>query len=145
MTPTTRSQTRSPSHLSLNSIRAVMDSLPSHIALLNADGEIIATNSAWKAFALAAGADPARTGVGVDYLSVCDLAASDLCEGGARFAEGLRQVMAGRLESFELDDRQVLAFERRIVRGRVTRVEDPRGTHYLVTHEVLPSRGLSAA
>jgi hypothetical protein len=41
-------------------------------AVLDQDGTIVAVNEGWEAFSLYNGGDPARTGVGVSYLEVCD-------------------------------------------------------------------------
>lgn len=135
----------SESRLTSCGVRALMDALPSHVALLDRDGRIVATNRAWNDFASARGADPARVGVGVDYLAVCDQAASDLDRGGASFGAGLREVLEGRLRSFELDDRLVLEDAAHVIRGRATRLEDPVGTWVLVTHEDLSRPAADAA
>ena len=56
----------------------VLDSLVSNIAVLDAGGAIIYVNEAWKQYARENG-DPGlmSTGVGVNYLSVCRMAAKD--------------------------------------------------------------------
>ena len=89
--------------------------------------------------------DPSAVGIGVDYLSICDHAASDMCESGARFGQGLRQILIGQRRTFTQDD--VLAIEHgqpRIQRSRATRLDDPNGVWILVTHEEL-SRPVNAA
>jgi len=55
---------------------AVLDSLVSNIAVLDADGTIIYVNASWKQYARENG-DPrlVSTGIGVNYLSVCRMAA----------------------------------------------------------------------
>ena len=55
-------------------MQAVLDSLPEHIAVLDADGVIVRVNRAWTDFARLNG-DPglSRTGIGVPYLSACQL------------------------------------------------------------------------
>ena len=81
----------------------VLDALLDNIALLAVDGEILAVNRAWTQFALASGADTARTGVGVNYLAVCDGATGDFSSDARDAAVGIRQVLSGDLEGFELD------------------------------------------
>ena len=81
----------------------LLDALLDNIALLSVDGEILAVNRAWTQFALASGADTARTGVGVNYLAVCDGATGDFSSDARDAAVGIRQVLNGRLEGFELD------------------------------------------
>jgi hypothetical protein len=48
---------------------------PVETALLDADGVIVWVDEAWTAFCLANGGDPARAGIGVSYLALCDAAA----------------------------------------------------------------------
>ena len=57
---------------------AVLDSLISNIAVLDAEGTIIYVNASWKRYAGENG-DPGlvSTGVGVNYLSVCRMAEKD--------------------------------------------------------------------
>ena len=44
--------------------RSILDGLSAHVAVLDASGTIVATNEAWKAFAVANGADPGRVSEG---------------------------------------------------------------------------------
>ena len=135
----------SASRLTFWGVRTLMDALPSNVALLDANGTIVATNSAWDNYASSLGADSARAGVGTNYLAVCDQAASDLDPTGASFGTGLRRVLAGQRQSFELDDRLVTSGTARVVRGRATRIEDPAGTWVVITHEDLSRPSIEAA
>ena len=138
MNPATRtSRPLSPSRLTSSGVRALMDALPSNVALLDEEGVIVATNRAWDDQAQELGAAADLVGVGASYLAVCDQAASDLDPKGAAFGTGLRGVLQGRRRSFDLDDRLVQDGQARVVRGRATRIEDPNGTWVLVTHESL--------
>ncbi|MEN9735003.1 MAG: Phytochrome-like protein cph2, partial [Verrucomicrobiota bacterium] len=50
----------------------ILSALPSHIALLDRDGVVVATNDAWDRFAREQGTvDLPRSSVGTDYLEVC--------------------------------------------------------------------------
>lgn len=142
---TTANRSLSVSRLTSSGVRALMDALPSNVALLDDQGVIVATNSAWDAHANEQGLDPALVGAGADYLAVCDAAASDLNEGGARFGLGLRRVLLGQTASFEMDDRLIISGETRVVRGRATRIEDPTGTWVLVTHQDMSRQAVGAA
>lgn len=114
-----------------------MDALPSSLALLDEEGTIVATNRAWWKLATDQGADPRRVGEGRNYLEICDAAASDLYPAAAAFGHGLRQILLGHIQSFEVDDHLVLDGVAHVVRGRAMRVEDPSGSWILVTHEDL--------
>ena len=69
---------------------------PVETALLDADGVIAAIDEAWEAFCLANGGDPARAGVGLSYLALCDAAASTDRHSGA-VAAAIRAALCGDL------------------------------------------------
>jgi two-component system CheB/CheR fusion protein len=82
-------------------LQAVLDSLPEHVAVLDAHGGITMVNQAWRAFAQANGDhDLARTGPGTNYLQVCGGTLQD--EHARRAGQGLADVLAGRRERFSL-------------------------------------------
>ncbi len=78
----------------------VVDTLPSNIAILDADGTILATNDSWREFAEANGAETARGSVGTNYLDVSDAANTPDAD---RAAAGIRSVLQGDREQFELE------------------------------------------
>lgn len=79
--------------------RSILDSLPCSTAVIDHTGTIIATNLAWKDYAIAAGSEPVGSGVGTNYLAVCDAATGG--DGfAARAAAGIRDVLAGRRAGF---------------------------------------------
>jgi len=57
---------------------AILNALPSNIALLNPDGIIIAVNDAWRNYA-AANAKPFSAGhaVGTNYIEICETASGE--------------------------------------------------------------------
>ncbi len=85
----------------------VLDSVSSTIAVLDADGVIVATNAPWRRFALENGPQPGcparHTEVGVNYLEVCGTAQGMNSGGGAEAYAGIRAVLAGRLPRFDLE------------------------------------------
>ena len=83
--------------------RSVLDGLSAHVAVLDGSGTIVAANEPWKASAGANGAVPARVSEGADYLGVCDSASGPNAEEAAAFAAGIREVLGGRKERFELE------------------------------------------
>jgi diguanylate cyclase (GGDEF)-like protein len=80
---------------------AVLDALPDATAVLDRTGTIVAVNRAWRLFALDNGGRPDSTGVGVNYLDVCDRAAAGGCADAAEVLNGLQAVLAG--ETVERD------------------------------------------
>jgi diguanylate cyclase (GGDEF)-like protein len=84
-------------------VRATLDSLSAHIALVDASGRIFLTNEAWGSFARSNGTSPSEVSEGINYLEVCEAAAGAGAEEARAFAEGLRSVLGGRLEEFAME------------------------------------------
>jgi hypothetical protein len=63
-------------------------------ALLDTEGVIVAVNEAWLAFCADNGGDPARAGVGMSYLDICD-GAGDL--GSIEIGASIRAALSGEL------------------------------------------------
>jgi hypothetical protein len=69
---------------------------PVEMALLDAAGVIVWVDEAWRAFCLANGGDPARAGIGVSYLALCD-AAAPTDRHSAAVAGAIRAALRGDL------------------------------------------------
>lgn len=82
---------------------AILNALPAHIALLDAQGIIISVNDAWQRFASANVLHSANFGMGLDYLAVCDAAIGDAASEGHTVAEGIRAVLQGQVPSFFIE------------------------------------------
>ncbi|MBI5894549.1 MAG: response regulator [Desulfobacterales bacterium] len=72
--------------------RDVLNSLPSHIAVLDETGAIMAVNEAWERFAAENGG--ARPGIGDNYLAVCEKAAQGQSLAAAQAREALAGILA---------------------------------------------------
>ncbi|MBK5963590.1 hypothetical protein CCR95_05670 [Thiocystis minor] len=87
--------------------QAVLDAMPSEVAVLDRDGVIVAVNAPWQCFALENGPRPGetapRTGIGTNYLEICDTARGDSAAGADGTAAGIRAVMSGATAQFNLD------------------------------------------
>ncbi|WP_367849328.1 EAL domain-containing protein [Rhodoferax sp. WC2427] len=82
---------------------AILNALPVHIALLDAQGIIISVNDAWQRFANANMLPNTHFGVGLNYLAVCDAAVGEASSEGAVVANGIRSVLEGRAPSFSVE------------------------------------------
>jgi hypothetical protein len=73
---------------------AVLDSVASHIAVLDRGGTIVMVNEAWRRFALENGTVPgrpaARTDVGTNYLAICAASVGGSIAGRRRNPGGSR-------------------------------------------------------
>jgi diguanylate cyclase (GGDEF)-like protein len=81
----------------------IFDALPSPTVVVDADGRIVAVNEAWRAASDAHGADAERTGLGADYLAVCEQAAASGDLVAERARRGIGSVLAGDVRRFQLD------------------------------------------
>ena len=98
--------------------RSVLDALAEHIAVVDEEGTILQVNRAWLAFAEANGATSAVS-EGVNYLKACDLGDGPEAAVAATFAQGIRDVLAGRRPDFSLEYPCDAPGRRRQFRGRV--------------------------
>jgi PAS domain S-box-containing protein len=120
-----------------------LDSLSAHVAIIDETGAIVAVNKAWRDFSRANGVDPQNYAEGANYLRACDSAAGPYSEEAAPFAEGIRSVLSGQREEFELEYPCHSPSERRWFIARVTPFEGgdpPRG---VVAHENITKRKLA--
>ncbi len=69
--------------------------------VLDANGDIVDTNDAWRLFARLNEGPLATTGTGVNYLDVCDRAAAAGEPDAAAVAAGLRQILAGKTHRYD--------------------------------------------
>lgn len=81
----------------------ILSALPDHVALLDSCGEIVAVNRSWTQFSAQNHGNPFRTGVGQNYLTVCDYAADHGVPDAGELAQKLRDVLAGRRDSIEME------------------------------------------
>ncbi len=82
--------------------RGVLDSLTSHIAVINSAGTIVNVNKSWNTFALDNGVkDLGKTSEGINYFKICENA--DDNETAASTLKGLKEVLNGKINEFYLE------------------------------------------
>src|SRR5690242_13854341 len=98
------SQTPAQKRTSSTHAQSILDSLQLTIAVLDAQGTITAVNEAWRQ--MAEQSCPAdrrtRTGVGVNYLQVCQHAQGNAAEGAQDAFVGIQAVLEGTQPTFTL-------------------------------------------
>ncbi len=81
---------------------AILNALPAHIALLDANANIIDVNEAWRHFSASNSTTGSQDSIGFNYLDVCDAAPGEAFE-AHRTAAGIRAILAGESDSFSLE------------------------------------------
>ena len=79
--------------------QGTMDSLSTHIAILDEEEFVVAVNAAWRRFAASEGGSSDY--VGSNYVSVCEAAEADPI--AARVARGLGDILSGKRAVLELE------------------------------------------
>lgn len=120
---------------------AVLNSLSSHIAVLDNTGTIVAVNDAWTTFAQENGGDTATSYLGVNYLATCDGA---LCGGGDASAEamrdGMRAMLQGERDEFALEYPCSSPTQLRWFCAKVRRCTHAGTTYLIVAHDDITAR-----
>lgn len=124
---------------------AILNSLATHIAVLDDTGTIIATNEAWRKFATAniSVEEPTNTTEGANYLSVCDLASGSNAHEAPFFAAGIRAVLNKAQDYFALEYPCHSPDEQRWFIGHVTQLVGLHPACVVTAHENITSRKLA--
>ena len=83
--------------------RAVLASHPAQIAVLDAEGRIVAVNDAWLAFARENGGTDSTGAIGTNYLHVCRAASGSFCDEAPAVADGIRAVLRREQPAFQIE------------------------------------------
>ncbi len=121
-------------------LRSTLDALSSHIAILDEHGTIIEVNDAWNRFGDHNQIRSRLRGVGDNYLHLCDGARGAFCEEAPAMASGIRSVMAGELECFDLEYPCHGPAEERWFIARITRFDGDGPVRVVVAHENISAR-----
>lgn len=122
---------------------AIIDSLTAHIAVLDENGIIIAVNQAWRKFAEANPPVGTKVCEGACYLAVCEAAEGEDRDQALACLEGIRAVMANRIDSFFMEYPCHSPSERRWFAARFTRLIGPGPLRIVVAHENITERKLA--
>ncbi|TVQ75607.1 MAG: PAS domain S-box protein [Phycisphaeraceae bacterium] len=80
--------------------RSTIDALDAHIAILDSDGRIVATNRVWDEFDRVLGPEGGAR-IGENYLRHCERATGAFAPGAWAIATGIRRVLSGEVDRFE--------------------------------------------
>lgn len=83
--------------------RATIDALQALVVVLDADGVILASNSAWRNFADARSSNWRVLSEGRNYLKVCEQSAAAGCADAGKALVAIREVIAGKRQSWSYE------------------------------------------
>ena len=118
---------------------ATLNAISANICVLDETGVVTAVNQAWLDFAEQNHFLHRGSGLGSNYLSVCD-AARGRCDQAGAFADGLRAVLRGEAQEFSMEYPCHSPTEHRWFRGRVTRFQTGQPVRLVVVHENITAR-----
>ena len=84
-------------------LTSTLNALSQQLCVLDETGTIIAVNNAWRDFAIANGGRVTSVSEGANYLAVCDAVTAGRADEGPSFAEGIRAVLSGERDIFEIE------------------------------------------
>jgi DNA-binding CsgD family transcriptional regulator len=123
--------------------RAAFDALSAHIAILDHEGVILATNRAWQNYAVQGGAPPGHNFHGVNYLSLCDMTTGDDSKDACKVATGIRDVINKETEEFLHDYPCHEPNGQHWFYMRVIRIPDTDPVQVVVSHEEITALKLT--
>ena len=121
--------------LTSRSALGIMNSLSAHIAILDQNGTILATNGAWAEFAKANKIQMRPDTVNINYLEICDRALSDSAENAGEVSEGIRALITKKIDEFIIEYPCHSSHEKRWFYMRATRLSDSRPLRVVISHE----------
>jgi PAS domain S-box-containing protein len=116
-------------------VQSALNALSAHIAILDESGDIIGVNASWQTFAEDNGFRPSQYGIGLNYLAVCDTSSQRNSSEAPIVASGIRDIMAGKIDEFEMEYPCHSPLQRRWFVVRVSRFNWYGKTRYIVAHQ----------
>jgi PAS domain S-box-containing protein len=120
--------------------RATLDGLAAHIAIIDEDGVIAATNEPWEKFGVADGLTVGRGSVGDNYLNVCDRSSGPHAQVSPDVAASIRAVLACEVPQFALEYPCHSPTEQRWFIVRVTPFPGTERRRVIIAHENITER-----
>ena len=127
-------------HYSLDFFRKTLNGFSANIAILNENGAIVHVNNSWRKFAEANGPVHSNVNEGANYLEVCDEAGGDCSAESSPFAAGIRDILNGLIDSFELEYPCHSPNEKRWFVGRARKYLYLDKNYVTVEHENITAR-----
>ena len=123
--------------------RSTVDALSANIAIIDEKGTIVDVNKAWSTFSVANSSQCATQTVGLNYFDVCDRSGGEGKNDAVAMANGIRAVLSGNQDQFQLEYACHSPGERRWFVARVTRFPGNDIARVVVAHENITTRKLA--
>ncbi len=131
-------------HFSESLARSAFDALSAHIAILDQEGVIRATNRAWQNHAVQGGMPPGYNYHSINYLSICDTTKGEGDqEDACKVAGGIRAVINKELDEFLYDYPCHRPDSMHWFYMRVIRIPDTNPVQVVVSHEEITALKLT--
>jgi signal transduction histidine kinase len=125
------------------SAQAILEALPSHVAIIDETGTVVGVSGAWRRFWEANGGNADTCGIGSNYLTACDNAPDD-CEDARAVASGIRTVLTGAQPDFFHSYECSAPTQRRWFQLRVKRLDWPGPVRAMVVHQSITETVVAA-
>ena len=122
---------------------AILNALPAHIALLDQHGAIISVNDMWQEFATGNELQWPHIGTEHNYVEICDKATGEYAEEAHKAAAGIRSVLNGSVGKFVLEYSCHSPTEKRWFELTATPVHGRRTAGAVVMHINVTKRKLA--
>ena len=124
-------------------LESTLNGLSENIALINAEGEIVLVNHAWREFASGNGISHEAVSEGANYLHVCEGVCAENAHEARTFAQGMQEVLDGKLDSFAMEYGCHSPEHKRWFLGRVNPFRGDGPRMVVVAHEDITERKLA--
>ena len=124
-------------------LMTILNAIPAHVALLDAQGVIISVNENWRHFATSNALQGPEFGVDQNYVEICERAVGECAEDSHAAARGIRRVLNGEAKDFSLEYPCHSPTEKRWFRLEVNPVRESGLAGAVVMHIDITARKLA--
>lgn len=128
---------------SLPLLTGVFNTLAAHIAILDEHGTIIAINQAWQRFGEENNLQTAQSGLGYNYLTLCDTVIDASQPEAAQVAAAIRNILRGQSQEAHIEYPCHSSTEQRWFTAHLMAYEDNGPRRIIAAHENITQRKLA--
>ncbi len=125
--------------------RSILNSMSAHVAILDRDGVILETNSAWKQFAKSNKIKIRPDTININYFEICDAALDEPTGVAQRVSGGIKSLVEGKIDEFVIEYPCHGPGEKNWYYMRATRLSGSDPLRLVVSHENITPLKLAEA